>query len=112
MSHHPSHINTMSKSQLLTSIGSIILSFIASSHHWLHMTILFVLGSSTGAMASMASITWVRRFMIVATLITTLFSLFRLGKHKHMSVVVKSITIVSAVISIGFVIYTMFNFGW
>ncbi len=81
MSHHPSHINTMSKLQLLTSIGSIILSFIASSHHWLHMTILFVLGSSTGAMASM-------------------------------SVVVKSITIVSAVISLGFVIYPMFNFGW
>jgi hypothetical protein len=112
MSHHPPHMNTVSKSQLVTSIGSMILSFIASSHHWLHMAILFVLGSSTSMMASMSSIIWVRRFMIIATLITTIFSLYRLSKHKHMSAVMKSITIVSAVISLGFVVYTLFTFGW
>lgn len=63
-------------------------------------------------MASMSTIEWVRRFMIIATLITTMFSLYRLVKHKHVSPVMKSITIISAVISLGFVIYTIYNFGW
>ncbi|MDF2683255.1 MAG: hypothetical protein K0R47_4445 [Brevibacillus sp.] len=60
----------------------------------------------------MSTIVWVRRFMIIATLITTIFSLYRLVKHKQMSPVMKSITIVSGVISLGFVIYTIYNFGW
>lgn len=112
MSPRPPQINSKSKSQVVTTIGSIILSFIASSHHWLHMAIVFLLGGSTGMMASMSTIVWVRRFMIIATLITTIFSLYRLIKHIHMSIVMKSITIVSALISSGFVIYTIFNFGW
>lgn len=112
MNHHPPQVSTGSKAQLVTSIGSIVLSFIASSHHWLHMAILFVLGSSTGMMASMSSIIWVRRFMIIATLVTTVFSLYRLGKQKHMSPLMKWITIGSAVISLGFVVYTIFTFGW
>ncbi|MED4779356.1 hypothetical protein [Brevibacillus choshinensis] len=112
MNNHPPQIKTAAKSQLVTSIGSIILSFIASSHHWLHMAILFVLGNSTGMMASMSAIVWVRQFMIIATLITTIFSLYRLGKHNQMSPVMKAVTIVSAVISLGFVIYTILKFGW
>lgn len=112
MSHHQPQINTSAKSQLATSIGSMILSFLASSHHWLHMAILFVFGSSTGVMASMSSMIGVRRFMIAATLITTTYSLYRLRKHKHMSAVVKSITIISAAVSLLFVLYSIYTFGW
>jgi len=76
------------------------------------MAILFAMGSTTGMMATMSTMFWVRRFMIVATLLTTIFSLYRMAKHRGMPVVMKAVTIVSAVISLGFVGYTLITFGW
>jgi len=100
------------KSQLTTSITSLLLALLASSHHWLHMTVLFLLGSQTSMMATMSSMVWLRRLMIVATAITIGVSLYRMLRHKGCSNVMKSVTIISAILSVGFIVYTLATFGW
>jgi hypothetical protein len=100
------------KSQATTSVLSFVLSFLASSHHWLHMGILLLLGGSTNMMATTTTIVWVRRFMIVATMITAIVSVYRLFKHRCKLPWVISLTAVSTLLSLGFIIYTLSQFGW
>jgi hypothetical protein len=47
------------KTLTVTSITSVLLSFLASSHHFLHRSILFLLGGSTNMMATMSSFSWI-----------------------------------------------------
>ncbi|WP_051251347.1 hypothetical protein [Paenibacillus harenae] len=94
------------------SVSSIIFSIIAASHHWLHMLILLVLGSSTNIMVGMPEMNWLRKAMILATFITALYSIYRLIKHKHMPAWMKGMTYVSVLTSLGFSIYTLYRFGW
>jgi hypothetical protein len=110
--NHHHHATVSRKTQVSSSILSVLFAFIASSHHWLHMSILFLLGGSTSALATMSGILWVRRLMIVITLLTTAFSIRKFYTQRNMPNYIKLLTLVSAVISIGFVIYTLFNFGW
>ncbi|WP_134686974.1 hypothetical protein [Brevibacillus migulae] len=100
------------KSQVTTSITSVLLAFLASSHHWLHMGLLFLLGSQTSVMATMSSMIWVRRLMIIATAITIGVSLYRMLRHKRCSKIMKVVTILSAILSAGFIVYTLAAFGW
>jgi hypothetical protein len=95
-----------------TSLSSIIFSIIASSHHWLHMLILLVLGSSTNMMVGMSDILWLRRAMVIVTLITSIYSIYRLKKHKHMPTWMKVMNSLSVLISFGFIAYTLYKFGW
>ncbi|MCY9657133.1 hypothetical protein P5G65_31370 [Paenibacillus chondroitinus] len=100
------------KSQAATSVASFILSFLASSHHWLHMGLLLLLGGSTSMMSTMSAVVWIRRFMIIATLVTVLLSFYRLYKHRCKVPWVISITTLSTLLSFGFIFYTIRNFGW
>lgn len=109
--NHPSAQNPRNASTVASSISSVLLSIIASSHHWLHMGLLFLLGGSAG-MVSMSDILRIRRFMIAATVLTALFTLYRLLKHKHMPVWTKAISVLSIAVSLGFVVYTLTQFGW
>lgn len=95
-----------------SSVASIIFSIIASSHHWLHTVILFVLGSSTNMIVDMSGLLWTRRAMIMITLIMSIYSVYRLIKHKHMPLLMRVINTLSVLISLGFIFYTIFNFGW
>ena len=80
------------------------------------MVILMLLSGSMGSMSLMAgtmpAIVWLRRFMIVATGVTVAFSIYRLIRHQCKDMKVISVTVVSAILSVGFVIYTLVNFGW
>lgn len=99
--------------QTATSVSSLVLSFLASSHHWIHMVIIMLLGGSMSIMAgTMPAIVWFRRGMVVATLLTVAFSVYRLYRHKCKDAKVIAMTVISAVISIGVVIYTLVSFGW
>jgi hypothetical protein len=100
------------KSQATTSLLSLVMSFLATSHHWLHMGILFILGGSTNIMATTSTVVWVRRFMIVATLITAIVSIYRLFKHRCKVLWVISLTTMSILLSLGFIIYTLSQSGW
>lgn len=105
MNHKPMN----PKSQAATGLFSILLSFLATSHHWLHMGILTLLGGSTNMMAAM---TWVRRIMIVITFIMILYSIYRIIRHRGKHRWIRIFSIVSIVLSLGFIIYTLFQYGW
>lgn len=111
MNHHHQTI-VGRKTQLASSILSVVFSFIASSHHWLHMSILFLLGGSTSTLASMSGVIWVRRLMIAVTVFTTAFSIRSLYKQRNMPNYMKYLTLLSTTISVGFVLYTLISFGW
>jgi hypothetical protein len=100
------------RNQALTSVFSFIFSFVASSHHWLHIGILLLLGGSTNMMATMSAALWIRRFMIIATLVTAFISLYRLYKHRCKEPWIVSLTALSTMLSLGFIIYTLGHFGW
>src|ERR1700731_2167950 len=100
------------KSQTTTGLLSLILSFLASSHHWLHMGILLLLGGSTNMMTAMSAVLWLRRLMIVMTMLTVLISVYRLYRHICKDTWIISLTSLSVVISVGFVTYSLYHFGW
>lgn len=100
------------KNQAATSVLSFVFSFLSSSHHWLHMGILLILGGSTNMMATMSALVWVRRIMIVAALITVFISVYRLFKHRCKEPWIISLTIVSTLLSLVFILYTLSQFGW
>lgn len=99
-------------SNVVMSLSSVVFSIIASSHHWLHMGILLLLGGSTNMMAGMTGALWIRRFMIVAVLVTTVFSIYRLMRHKRMPIWMKTMNFLSLLISFAFIMYTLIQFGW
>ncbi|MFC4766851.1 hypothetical protein [Effusibacillus consociatus] len=98
--------------QAAVSLSSVLLSFLASSHHWLHMGILLLLGGSTNMMATMSGVLWIRRFMIVATVFTVLVSLYRLYRHRNKRKWIFALTIASAFLSVSMILYTVSQFGW
>jgi hypothetical protein len=100
------------KRQVMTNVFSFVLSFLASSHHWLHMGILLLLGGSTNMMATTSAVLWIRRFMILATLATAFISIYRLYKHRCKEPWIVSLTALSTVLSLGFIFYTWRQFGW
>jgi hypothetical protein len=100
------------KSQTTTSLLSLIFSFLASSHHWLHMGILLLLGGSTNTMAALSAVLWLRRFMIAMTILTVLISVYRLYRHRCKDTWIIALTSLSVVISVGFIIYTLYYYGW
>ncbi|SEC05798.1 hypothetical protein [Paenibacillus sp. GP183] len=91
-------------STIAASVSSIIFSIIASSHHWLHTLILLVLGSSTNMMVDMSGLLWLRRAMVIATLISSIYAIYSLKKHKHMPTWMKVMNTLSVLISLGFII--------
>ncbi|PYI52851.1 hypothetical protein [Paenibacillus flagellatus] len=103
--------------QSVASILSLLLAVVVSSHHWLHMALLYTLG---GSMASMAQFLWLRRFMIVVVLAMTGFTLYRFfrrhrshaGSHRRGAALPLALHLASAALSIGFVVYTLLTFGW
>jgi hypothetical protein len=100
------------KEQAATSISSFIFSFLASSHHWIHMGLLLLLDGSTNMMATLSIALWIKRFMIIATLVTAFISVYRLYKHRCKESWVISLTIISTLLSLGFIFYTLSQFGW
>ena len=99
-------------STVAASLSSIIFSIIASSHHWLHTIILLVLGGSTNMMVGMSDILWLRRAMVIVSVITSIYAIYRLNKHKHMPAWMKIMNTMSVIISFGFILYTLYKFGW
>lgn len=100
------------KTQATTSILSLVLSILASSHHWIHMTVLMLMGSSAGMAAMMSHLAWLRRLFIIASVVMVVVSVVHLSRHgskgKWMIIMVS----LSAVISLGLVGYTVYAYGW
>ncbi len=110
--NHPHVHKKGTAANVAASVSSVVFSIIASSHHWLHMGILLILGGSTNMMAAFTGVLWLRRVMVTATLITSVYSIYRLRAHKQMPVWMKIMNAASVVISMGFIFYTLMKFGW
>lgn len=96
----------------LTNVLSFVLAFLASSHHWLHMGVLALLGGSATMMETMSTVIWLRRAMIVMTLATVVITLFRLYRHRCKDARMIAMSALSTALSLGFILYTLNGFGW
>jgi len=96
-----------------TPVLSVVLSVLASSHHWLVMGIVLLLGGGMGTMgAAMLGILWLRRLMIVATLAMVALTAYRLTKGHYRGRGAVAVNIGAALVSLAFVGYTVSQFGW
>ena len=103
--------------QTTVSVWSLVLSFLATSHHTIHIALMMLMTGSMGSMSMMSgsaspAIVWFRRVMVVATFVTAGFSVYRLLRHRCKERWTVTVTVVSSVLSIGFVVYTLVNVGW
>lgn len=114
MLYQKKEVNLMVKvrNPIVSPVVSLLLSFFASSHHWLHMTILLLLGNSTNMMSTMQNLLWLRRFMIIMTVIMIFFTIYRLIKHRCTHKIALIFNVVSILASLGFIFYTLLTFGW
>lgn len=103
---------TITKSQTAASLLTAVIAFIASQHHTLHMLLLPLLGGSASMMETMATMFWVRRLMIVMTLGTVVWMLYRTWRHRPKNRWVIGVTAASVLISLWFVGNTLLSFGW
>ncbi|HZG58725.1 hypothetical protein [Paenibacillus sp.] len=112
MHHHPSSHRKDAASTVAASVSSVALSVVASSHHWLHLAVLLLLGGSTHSMAMMTGVVWVKRAMILMSAATTAFAVYRMLRRKGMPLWMRGLTALSAVVSIGFIFFTLLRYGW
>ncbi|AEI42113.1 hypothetical protein [Paenibacillus mucilaginosus] len=97
------------RSGAAAGVLSFLFALLASSHHWIHMGVLMLMGGSANLMST---VTGVRRWMIAATLVTAGFSLYRLLKHPSRKRSTLWITLGSIVLSLGFAGATLLRMGW
>lgn len=103
----------MERTAVRTSIGGLVLSVLASSHHWLHMLLLMTMSGSMAAMqGTISSVVWFRRLMIVGTIIMIGVSTYRLTRHTGRGRSAVWLSVVSSLTSLGFIAYTLIEFGW
>jgi hypothetical protein len=76
------------------------------------MGIMLLLGGSTDMMSAMSTMEWLRRVMIIATLIMVGFTVYRFIKQDRHSRSMLILTAVSTIVSIGFIAYSLIGFGW
>jgi hypothetical protein len=93
----------------LVSIGSMVLAFLASQHHTLHMLILG-LGAGSAGMSFMTMYPTIRRLMLVLSLIMVVITVNQIrGKDRPRSV--RLMGAVSAVLTLGLVGWSVWQFG-
>ena len=103
----------MERTAVRSSIGGLVLSVLASSHHWLHMLILMTMSGSMAAMQGTTSgVVWFRRLMILGTIAMIAISTYRLMRHTETGRSAVWFSVVSSVASLGFISYSLIEFGW
>lgn len=99
----------MLRREAVTSIGSVVLAFLASQHHAIHM-LLIAAGLGGAGISSVITSPIIRRGMILISLIMTGVTLYRLWR-RPCSWVSRMIDGMSAIVSIGLVIWSVIQFG-
>ena len=99
----------MAWKQWVTSGGSVALAFLASQHHNLHM-LLFVLGlSSAASMSFLNASPFLRRGMLLMSLLMIGFTLYNSIRHKQ-AVIIRTMSALSIPISLGLIVWTIYQF--
>ncbi len=92
-----------------TAIGSVVIAFLASQHHLIHMLILSVTFGAAG-MSAMNDFPLLRRGMMLISLLmvgVTIWQLWRSKRHQTMRV----LGAVSVVLTLGLLIWSVSQFG-
>ncbi len=91
------------------SIGAMVLAFLASQHHALHMLLLAVgLGGASASL--MTAVPLVRRGMLLVTLVMVVVMGYQM-RHSRRSKSLRIMNAVSIVVSLGLMAWTIVQFG-
>jgi hypothetical protein len=93
----------------LTAGGSMLLAFLASQHHTLHM-LLFTFGMGSAGMGFMNQFPAFRRVMLLMSLMMTGWTIYRLWSRQRPAGV-RIFGGLSAALSLGLVIWSVYQFG-
>ena len=91
------------------SIGAIVLAFLASQHHMLHMLLLAV-GVGGASASLMTAIPLFRRVMLAMTLVMVVVMGYRMGDSNRPKSM-RLLNAVSIVVSLGLVAWSIAQFG-
>ena len=92
------------------SLAGMLIAFLASQHHLLHM-IMLTIGFGSAGMTGMMMSGTVRRSMLVLSLGMVGVALWRVrqpGRPRH----VRLLSSASAVATLGLAAYSVFQYGW
>ena len=93
----------------ITAVGSILVAFLASQHHLIHMLILLIPFGSAG-MSFMSAFPLLRRGMLLMSLVmvgVTLWQMWRGRDHRSMMVLGG----VSVALTVGLILWSVAQFG-
>lgn len=93
-----------------TSIGAILLAFIASQHHTLHM-FLIALGIGGASASSMTMFPLVRRAMLLLSLAMVALMIYRAISAKYSSAM-RLLNVASVLVTLGLVAWSVGQFGF
>ncbi len=91
------------------SIGAMVLAFLASQHHTLHM-LLLAAGLGGASATLMTAIPLVRRVMLVTALVMVVVMVYQMRNAKR-SKSVRLMNAVSIVVTLGLVAWSVTQFG-
>ncbi len=91
------------------SIGAMVLAFLASQHHTLHM-LLLAAGPGGASVSVMTAIPLVRRVMLVMSLVIVMVMIYQMRKSKRPKSV-RLMSAVSIVVTLGLVGWSVMQFG-
>ena len=99
---------TLTRRERLASFGSVIVAFLASQHHSLHM--LLMLGLGGAGMSVMTTDPTVRRVMLLLSLVMAGVTAYLLVRHRP-PLTRRIVNLLSIVLTLGLLIWSVSQFG-
>lgn len=99
----------MMRRESLTGAGSVLVAFLATQHHNLHM-LLMTLGMGSAGMGLMTNFPLIRRLMLVISLIMAVLTLYRLWRQPRPARM-RLLGGLSAAFSLVLVLWSVYQFG-
>lgn len=93
----------------ITALGSVLLAFLATQHHTIHMLIL-TLGLGGAGMSAMTAFPLVRRAMLLMALLMVGITIRQLWRH-HPTFWLRVSGAISIVVTLSLMIWTTLQFG-
>lgn len=97
------------RKESLTAAGSMLLAFLASQHHNLHM-LLFTVGMGSAGMGFMTHFPMIRRFMLLMSVVMTGLTVWQLWRRQRPAPM-RVVGGISAAVSLGLVVWSVYQFG-
>ena len=94
----------------LWSIASVVVAFLASQHHTLHMLLLTVGVGGAGA-SFLTMFPTVRRLMLLLSLVMVGVTLYQHWRHRP-PLAVRALGLVSAALTFGLLAWSIGTYGW